>query len=134
MQSISLFHLFISKIQSILKSMTRFTTPTFVYAHPKKLLSAFNFCESESTCKELVIPSVHSSDTVSFRVPSPDWPNPFLKMRISKIFSRFFACVKLYQHAKNHLIPSVLSSDTVNFRVLPLDWPHSFLNMLISKT
>ena len=35
----------------------------------------------------LYIPSVHSSDTVNFRVPSPDWPHPFLTMLTPKIFN-----------------------------------------------
>ena len=59
------------------------------------------------------------------RVPSPDWPHPFL----TKLISKILICVKLYQHAKNQLVPSFLSWDTVNFRVQIPDWPHSFLTM-----
>ena len=57
----------------------------------------------------LYILSVHSSDTVNFRVSSPDWPDSFFTMLTSEIFSRLLICVKLYQHAKNKLVPSVLS-------------------------
>ena len=53
---------------------------------------------------------LHSSeDTVNFRVPSPDWPHPFLMVLTPKIFNCLLVCVKLYQHAKNQLAPSVLS-------------------------
>ena len=34
--------------------------------------------ESLSTCTNTGIPSVYSSDTVIFRVSSPDWPHSFL--------------------------------------------------------
>ena len=62
---------------------------------PKTFWSAFNFCESVSTYKKSVIPSVHSSDTVSFRVPSPDWPHPFLTMPTCKIFNHISVCMNL---------------------------------------
>ena len=59
-------------------------------------------CESVSTCKK----SVKSSDTVNFRVLSPDWLNPSLTMLTLKIFNHLLVCVNLHQHAK---IPSVNS-------------------------
>ena len=77
----------------------------------------------------LYIPSVHSSNTVNFRVPWPDWPHQFLTMLTRKIFNHLLICAKLYQHAKNQLVPSVRSWDTVNFRVQRPDWPHSFVTM-----
>ena len=77
----------------------------------------------------LYIPSVPSSNTVNFRVPSPDWSHPFLTMLTPKIFNHLLICVKLYKHAKNQLVPSVLSWDAVNFRVQRHDWSHSFLTM-----
>ena len=43
-----------------------------------------------------------SSDTVNFRVPSPDWLHPFLTIFTPKIFNHLLICVELYQHAKNH--------------------------------
>ena len=55
--------------------------------------------------KNQFIPSVHSSDTVNFKVPSYDWPHPFLTMPTPKTFKLIF--MKLYQHAKNKLIPLV---------------------------
>ena len=57
--------------------------------------------------KNQFIPSVHSSDTVNFKVPSHDWPHPFLTMPTPKTFKLIF--MKLYQHAKNKLIPLVNS-------------------------
>ena len=61
--------------------------------------------------KNQFIPSVHSSDTVNFKVPSHDWPHPFLTMPTPKTFKLIF--MKLYQYAKNKLIPlanSILES------------------------
>ena len=50
--------------------------------------------------KSQFIPSVHSLDTINFRVPSPDWPNPFLTTLTQQIFKHLLICLKLYQHAK----------------------------------
>ena len=46
--------------------------------------------------KNKFVQSVHSSDIVDFRVPSPDWPHPFLNMLIQMTFSLKFlpACKK----------------------------------------
>ena len=76
----------------------------------------------------LSIPSIHSPNTVNFRVPSPDWSHLFLTMLIFDDDHTHF-CVKLYWHAKNLLVSSVLSWYTVNFRVQRPDWPQSFLTM-----
>ena len=60
-QKISLFHLFIPQIQSILESHrhtshTHFwaysKTPIFDHGKPKHFQSTFNFCEFVSTCKK----------------------------------------------------------------------------------
>ena len=67
--------------------------------------------------KNQFTPSAHSSDTVNFKVKSPDWPHPFLTMLTPKIFNHLSICVKLYQHAENQSIPSVHSSDIINLRV-----------------
>ena len=61
--------------------------------------------------KNQFIPSAHSSDTVNFKVPSHDWPHPFLTMPTPETFKLIFT--KLYQYAKNKLIPlfnSILDS------------------------
>ena len=114
-----------------LSPVTRLVTPIFDHAHSKNSWSAFNFWWSCINMQKitLYIPSVHSSNTVNFRVPWPDWPHQFLTMLTRKIFNHLLICAKLYQHAKNQLVPSVRSWDTVNFRVQRPDWPHSFVTM-----
>ena len=52
MQKISLFYLFSFEIFQ--SPMTRLATPIFDHAHPINFSSAFNFCESVSTCKKSV--------------------------------------------------------------------------------
>ena len=94
--------------------MTTLATSSFDYAKPKIFWSAFNFCES---AKNQFIPSVHSSNTVNFKVTLHDWSHPFLTMSTPKNFKLIF--IKLYQHAKNKLIPlfnSILeSSDQIGY-------------------
>ena len=51
--------------------------------------------------KNQFMPSAHSSDKVSVRVPSPDCPHPFLTKLTTKILNHLLICVKLYQQAKN---------------------------------
>ena len=104
MLKISLFNQFIFKIQLILESHDQTFDQLLIfvnlYQHAKK--------------------SVHSSDTINFRVPSPDWPHLYLTKPFPKDFQAPF---NLYELAKNkcmqkiQLIPSLHSSDTVNFRV-----------------
>ena len=76
----------------------------------------------------LSTPSAHSSNTVNFRVPSPDWSHPFLATLIFDHDHTHFTwnCISIQ---KNQVVPSVRSYDTVNFRVRRPDWPHSFLTM-----
>ena len=101
----------------------------FDHAHPNIIESTFSFTEFVPACKNQFIPSVHFGDTVNFRIPSPNWPHPFLTMLTTKLFNHLLVCVNLCQHAKNQLIPSVHSGDTVNFRVQRPDWPHPFLTI-----
>ena len=80
--------------------------------------------------KNQFIPSVHSSDTVSVKVPSHDWPNPFLIMWNPKTFQSIF--MKLYQHAKNKLIPlvnSILEFSNQIGHINMLKW-YCFFNLL----
>ena len=67
----------------------------------------FIFVNLYQHAKNQFISSVHSSDTVSFKVPSHDWPQPFLTMQAPKTFKLIF--MKLCQHAKNKLITFVNS-------------------------
>ena len=54
--------------------------------------------------KNQFIPSDHSSDIVSFKVPKHGWPQPFLTMPTFKLIF-----IKLYHYAENKLIPLVNS-------------------------
>ena len=72
----------------------------------KKNYQLLTFVNLYQHAKNQFIPSVHSSDTVNFKVPSHDWPHPFLTMPTPKTFKLIF--MKLYQHAKK-LIPLVNS-------------------------
>ena len=76
--------------------------------------------------KNRFIPPVYSSDTVSFRVPKPDWPCQFLTKLTQKNLNHLLIYVNFCQHAKNQSIPSVHSGDTVNFWVQRPNWPHPF--------
>ena len=89
--------------------MTKLAIRIFDHAHPKNFSSAFYFHESVRTCKKSVIPSVHSSDEASFRVPRPYWPSPFLTMPNQKFFNQLLIFVNLYQHGKNEAISSICS-------------------------
>ena len=64
---------------------------------PKNFDQLLIFVNLYQHAKNQFIPSVHFSDTVSFKVPQHDWPQTFLTM------------LKLYQYAKNKLIPLVNS-------------------------
>ena len=123
MQKISLLHLFIYEIQSIWESHDHTGHTHFLSFHPKKIWSAFNFCEYVLTCKKSVLSSVHSSDTVSFSVLPLDWPHSFLTMPIPIIFNHLLTCMNLYQDAKNQLILSAHSWVTVQCPVTRLITP-----------
>ena len=41
---------------------------------------------------------------VNFRVPSHDWPHPFLTTPNHKIFNVLLICMNLHQHANNQSI------------------------------
>ena len=88
--------------------MTRLAARIFDHAHTKNFQSPFNLCEFVPVCKKL-IPSVHSGDTVNFRVQRPDWPHLFLTMPNQKIFNQISIFVNLYQYAKNYAVSLIRS-------------------------
>ena len=95
-------------------------TPKLYTTHPKNLWSVkllLTIVNLYQHANNQFILSVHSSNTVNFRVPSPDWPQSVLITLTSKIFNHLLILMNLYQHAKSQLIPSVHYSDTINFRV-----------------
>ena len=87
--------------------VTSLATSIFDYAHQKIFDQLLIFVNLYQHAKNQFIPSVHSSDTVNFKVPSHDWPHPFLTMPTPKTFKLIF--MKLYQYAKNKLISLVNS-------------------------
>ena len=112
------------RYSQIKSPMTRLDTLIFDHDHDQLLI--LWIC---TNMQKSVIPSVISSDMVSFRVLSPDWPDPFLTMPTPKIFNHLLICINLYQHAKNQLILFIHSWDTVSFRVPRPYWPHLFLTV-----
>ena len=116
MHEISLFHLFIFDIQSILESHDH-TCHTHLRPCPSKIfLTCFYFLKICINIKKISF-SICSFLTYSQLSPVTIWPHPFLAMSTSKTFKHLLICKNFYQHPKNQLIPSVHSSDTVNFRV-----------------
>ena len=89
---------------SILESHDQTGHTHFWPCPPNNFWSAFNCYKSASTYKKSVIQFVDSSDRVNFRVPSYDWPHPFLTTTTPKIFNILLICMILYQHPKNQLI------------------------------
>ena len=123
-KKISSIYKFILKVQQILgshelKSHGRFwpwprknnctnmkkTTFFHLFIFDRLLIFAITYQHA----KNQFIASVHSSDTISFRDPSSDWPHQFLTTLTPQSFNHLLICVKLYQHAKSPLVSSVLS-------------------------
>ena len=71
MQKISLFHLFILQIQSILESRDQIGQTNFKHIQPKKLQSTFNFCEFVSRCKKFALYKV------ILKILQSDWVRVF---------------------------------------------------------
>ena len=89
----------------------------------KQLLAFLNF---HKYAKNQFIPLIHYLDTVSFRVPRPDWPHSFLTMSIPKFFDQLLIYVNLYQHAKNQAISLICSGDMVDQKILQSDGRRTF--------
>ena len=75
--------------------------------------------------KNHFIPSIHSWGTVSFRVPWPDWPHPFLTMPTQIFFHQLSIYVNLYQYARItifywFLLKILLSKKSCNL----IGWKH----------
>ena len=138
MQKTSLFHLLIFETHlfyiSILEFRDQKDDTHFWLCLPKKFFDQLlNFVNLYQHAKNQFISSVHSSDTVNFRVPWPDWPRPFLTMPTQKY--HFLLYVGFFQPAKNQPIPYVHSWDAVNFTVPKPDLPHQFfwLKFVLTK-
>ena len=66
----------------------------------KQLLAFLNF---HQYAKNQFIPLIHYLDTVSFRVPRPDWLHPFLTTPIPKFFDQHLIYVNLINMQKIRL-------------------------------
>ena len=88
-----------------------------------------------NTQKNQFIPSVHSSDKVSFRLPSRDWPHPFFTMPTRKISNYILVCVNLYHYVPPKLDNCICSFLRYSqFRVQRTDWPHPYFDHAQPKT
>ena len=70
----------------------------------------------------MLIPSVHSSDTINFRVQRPDWPHPFLNLPNQKNFNQLLIFMNLHQHAKNEAVSLLCSGEIVDLKILESHW------------
>ena len=100
--------------------------------------------------QKICLPSVHSSDTVSFKIWYHDLPHPFLIKPTPKTFKLIF--MKLYQYTEDKLIPlvhsiiessdynghnnmlkmtvsSICSGEIVHLEILQCDWLRRFFLM-----
>ena len=75
--------------------------------------------------KNQFIPSIHSWDTVNFRVLWPNWPDPFLPVP-TQIFFDLLIYVNFYQYPKDQAISLICSRDRVDWKILQLDWLRIF--------
>ena len=111
-KKISLFHLFIFEIKSILEPDDQTGHTHFRPCPHKNFKSLFNLFEFVPACKKL-IPSVHS-DLFNFRVQITDWPQQFLTMANQTIFNQLLIFVNLYQHAKNYTVSLICSGEMLD--------------------
>ena len=85
----------------------QFYNPVMGLATPILTTSTFNIFSQLLICMNLyqytknkLFPSIHSWDTVNFRVPWQDWPHWLLAMPTQKNFDQLLIYVNLYKHAK----------------------------------
>ena len=100
-----LFHMLIFIIQSILASHAQTGCLFLTMPTPNIFGQLLLFENLKQHAKSYLIPSVHSSGKVNFRVPPPHFPYPFLTKPTPKILNYLSICLILYQHAKISQIP-----------------------------
>ena len=87
--------------------------------HPKIIEAIFNnFLNLYQHAKNQLVPSTHSWDTDKFRVPSPDWPHPFLTLPTQNFFNQLSIFMNLYQYPENQAISSICWRDMVHLKFL----------------
>ena len=123
MQKLSIFHLFIFEIQSILDSRVQNGQTHFWPCPSKNFYQLLIFVSLYQHAKVQSIPSVYSWDAVNFRVQRLDRPHPFFIMLNQKISDLFLIFVNLYHHAKNEAISSICSEEMIDLKIQQSDWP-----------
>ena len=129
MQKISLFHLFVFEIKSILESCEQrpdWPHPFLMILSQKIFDQVLSFVNLYQHAKNQLIPSVHSCNTVNFRVQTPDWSNSFLTMPNQKVFSQLLIFFNLHEHAKNEAVSSICSCEILDLKILQPDWLRVF--------
>ena len=125
MRKISLSHLFIFQIQSVLESHhhTRF----FIWSSQNifnYLLICVNLYQH---AKNQVSPSVHSWDTQSIWSPEIWLATPiFWPCPTKTLYEQLSIFMNLHQHAKNEAVSSICSREIVDFKILLSDWLRVF--------
>ena len=82
--------------------MIRLATPTFDLAHPKNFRPTFNFCEFVSTCKNEVISSICSRETVDLKTLQSDWLRAFWPISQEQDFSQCRICAETANNMDFH--------------------------------
>ena len=82
--------------------MIRLATPTFDLAHPKNFRPTFNFCEFVSTCKNEVISSICSRETVDLKTLQSDWLRAFWPISQEQDFSQYRICAETANNMDFH--------------------------------
>ena len=92
----------------------------------KKIDLILDFLNLYQHAKNQFTPSVHSSETVNFRVSWPDWWHPFLTMTSQKCFFQLLIYVNLYHHTKIQAVSLIYSGYMVDQKILQSDWLRTF--------
>ena len=105
MQKISLFHLFIFEIQSISEYHDHTCHNHFLTMPTPKIFKHILICMNlYQHAKNQLIPSVHFSNKVNFRVQRPNSQHPFLTIPNQKMFIQLLSFANLHQHTKNEAV------------------------------
>ena len=76
--------------------------------------------------KNQLISSIHSSDTVNFRVLGSHWPHLYFDHTQPKMFEQLLIFVNLYHNAKNEAVSSICSVEMADLKILQADWLRAF--------
>ena len=106
-------------------SLTKWPHPCLPKSTQKNINQILAFLNLHQHTKNQFIPSIHSWDTVNFRVLWPNWPDPFLPVP-TQIFFDLLIYVNFYQYPKDQAISLICSRDRVDWKILQLDWPRIF--------